>query len=309
LNVRRFRLFVLLLAFTACRKPEPGVHVDPALATFTPSNATALAQIDFDQLKKTALYQRHPSLWNVPGLNSTPEEIGLDPRRDISSMVVFLENNEPVVLFRGTFSRDSVERKLLARGGARSTYRDHSLLTHSGQAIFFPTRNSAAAGATPALRQMIDDTAASKGISDDLRARLRLLPSADQVWFALNGTIPAEHLTNRSDIGSILTSLAGYVNGAAGGVGIDDGIHLQVDMSCISEKGAQQVHDALRGMLGFARLSTRDNQKDMLRVYDAIQVTRDASMVHLHADLAPDLSDELLTRYLPGLQNRANRLR
>jgi hypothetical protein len=307
--MRRFPLLLLLLAFGACRKPEPGIHVDSALVAFVPSNTTAIAGIDFDQLKKTPLYQRHSSLSGVPGLNSLPDEIGLDPRRDIASMLVFLGSNQPVVLFRGTFSRDSVERKLLARGGVRSKYKDRSLVVHSGRAIFFPTRDSAATGATDALHQAIDDVSASGGLSDDLGARLRLLPAGDQVWFAMNGAIPADRITSRSDIGSLLTSLAGFVNGAAGGIEIDDGIHLQIDMSCISEKGAQQVHDALRGLLGFARLSVRDNQKDMLRVYDAIQVTRDGSMVHLHADLASDLSDALLTQYLPGLENRANRLR
>jgi hypothetical protein len=286
---------VLLTCGTGCHTFEPGIHVDSDLAALTPPTATAIAGVDFDGLKKSQLYQQHSSQLNLAALNSLPEQIGLDPRRDVSRLLVYFQNDRTVMLVRGSFSNETVTRKLLALGGTRSTYKGHALiLSNANEAIFFPAHDIAAAGSLQSLRLMIDETAARGGISEDLRSRLRLLPAADQVWFAMNGTIPTVQLTGRSDVGSMLTSLAGFVNGGAGGIGFDTGIHVQADLSCISQNGAQQVRDAFRGLIGFARLSTRDNQKDLLRVYDAIQVAQEGSTVHLHADLAADLSETLL---------------
>ncbi len=69
------------------------------------------------------------------------------------------------------------------------------------------------------------------------------------------------------------------------------------------EQGAQRVRDALRGGIGLARLTTKDNEADLLRLYDSIHVDQDHQLIHVRADLPPDLMDKLLAR-LPQLGNR-----
>ena len=71
---------------------------------------------------------------------------------------------------------------------------------------------------------------------------------------------------------SALGNIVAFVSGLTVGVHADSGLHLTAEFTCVSEPGAKRVDDALRGGIGLARLSTRDNDDQMLRIYDAIHV-------------------------------------
>jgi hypothetical protein len=273
------------------------------LATYVSSGAKAIAGINLEELKRSALYQKHSTLLDLSGLNAVAEEAGLDPRRDLASLLIFLDDdNQPEVLLRGSFSPDTVTGKLLARGARISTYKGRKLieaghLSKMVQAIFFPQNDVAAFGSIQVLHRTIDS--GRDGIPDDLEARLRVLPPHDQISFAMKGTIPTGQLTSRSDIGSMLTSLAGFVDGAAGGIGLDSGIHFKLELNCLSDNAAQQVRDAFHGVISFARLGIRDNQKELLPVFDAIHVTKQGRAVQVQMDATSELSEKLLAFYLP----------
>ena len=64
------------------------------------------------------------------------------------------------------------------------------------------------------------------------------------------------------------------------------------------------MHDALRGLIGLARLSTNDNEIDLLRLWDAVSINQDEKAVHIKADLPADLTEKLLT-HLPSLRGKA----
>lgn len=84
-------------------------------------------------------------------------------------------------------------------------------------------------------------------------------------------------------------------------MGFDSGSHFKAEISCTSAEGAQRVHDALRGLIGLARLSTNDSELDLLRMWDAISVDQDQQVIRIHADLPEDLTDKLLA-HLPSLR-------
>ncbi|MBV9405815.1 MAG: hypothetical protein JO211_10755, partial [Acidobacteriaceae bacterium] len=48
--------------------------------------------------------------------------------------------------------------------------------------------------------------------------------------------------------------------------------------------------------IGLARLTTKDNEQNLLKLYDSIDVTQDQQTVHVRADLSSDLTDELLEK-------------
>jgi hypothetical protein len=52
---------------------------------------------------------------------------------------------------------------------------------------------------------------------------------------------------------------------------------------------ARQIHDALRGLIGIGRLSTPDNQRELLRFFDAIQVSQEDRTVRVRASIPLDL--------------------
>jgi hypothetical protein len=79
---------------------------------------------------------------------------------------------------------------------------------------------------------------------------------------------------------------------------------VQADIFCVSNEGAQRVHDALRGVLGLSRLSTNESRLDLLRLWDAIHIDQDQQVVHVRMELAPDLADKLLAE-LPRFAGRA----
>ena len=54
------------------------------------------------------------------------------------------------------------------------------------------------------------------------------------------------------------------------------------------------THDMLRGMIGFARLRTPDNQPELLKLYDAINVTQQQTQTQVTADIPADQVDRFL---------------
>jgi hypothetical protein len=82
---------------------------------------------------------------------------------------------------------------------------------------------------------------------------------------------------------------------------------VQADIFCVSNEGAQRVHDALRGLIGLSRLSTNQSRLDMLRLWDAVHIDQDQQVVHVRVDLPADLADKLLAE-LPKLASRAERM-
>jgi hypothetical protein len=127
-----------------------------------------------------------------------------------------------------------------------------------------------------------------------LKARLDLIPNSDQIWIASSAGIPSDIGVMRSDVQSALSNVVNNIRSFSVGVGVDEGLHLHSDLGCDSEAGAKRVHDAFRGMIGMGRLMTRDDQRDMLKLYDAVQVDQDQATVRVHADLPREQADQLV---------------
>ena len=68
------------------------------------------------------------------------------------------------------------------------------------------------------------------------------------------------------------------------------------------------MNDALRGIIGLARLTTKTGDSDLLRLYDAIEVRTDGNAVKIDAKIAPDMVPSMVAllrgravRTMPGL--------
>jgi hypothetical protein len=303
--------FVFLLSCLAaifllgsCQKSASiGVKVDSRLASYVPPTSTLLAGVDVDSLTKSAFYKRHENQLNIPAVQDMGEQIGVDPRRDLSDILVAWSGRSPLILASGRFSADKVEPHLLSLGGKRSEYRSQTLFGTGDQVMFFPKNNVAIGGPEKDIRAVIDS--GSGGIPQPLLDRLRLVPASDQAWIVSQG-LPLDRFSMRSDVESALSNIVSYVSALNAGIGFDTGAHVQADVLCISPEDAKQVHDALRGVIGFARLSTKDDQLGLLKLYDAIQVSYDQQTVHIHADLSPRMADDLIGM-LSGMERRGER--
>ncbi len=303
-----FPLFLLagVIFGTGCnRRSSTGISVDSVFRPLIPPDTKALAGVDLEKIKRTALYERHQNELKFPILDASSERVGLDPRRDISDVVIAWNGKQPVFLVRGRFTPKDVEQKLRALGAQRTSYKAYTLIGGENDSVLFTKKGLAVAGSSDVLRSVIDlQNSGGGGIPKELEQRIRTLPKSDQIWAASRGGLAFAEMPMRSDIGSALSNITSYVSGTTLGIGLDTGVHLQADISCVSDQGAQRVRDALRGGIGLARLTTKDNEQDLLRMYDSIQVDQDQQTVHIRADLPGDLTDKLLA-YLPQLRSRA----
>jgi hypothetical protein len=290
--------FALLTVLLSCRRDtSPGIKINAALDSFVPQDATVLAGIDVDKIKAAPLYRKHQDLLDLPALKDSSQRLGLDLKRDLSAALIVWQENEPVTIATGRFSSSAVQPHLLSLGAQKADYKKQSVLTFGQGSLFFPRSDLVVAGPTPALHTLIDR--GRGGTPEALKARLALLSSADQAWMVSTGGLPLGQVPLSGNAASALSNLVRFVAAVSLGIGVDSGAHLQADLTCISPDGAKQVHDALRGGIGLARLTTRDDQLDLLHLYDAIHVDQENEAVHVRADLNSELVDKLLT-YLPA---------
>lgn len=302
-------LLAVLLAATGCgKRTATGVSVNSAFRPLIRPDTKALASVEVDKLKASDFYQRHRNQLNFPLLDAMSERIGLDPRRDISEIVVAWNGKDAVAIARGGFNLGALESKLPALGTRPVRYKSYTIFGNDRDALTFLKHGVALAGSAGTVRSEIDlQNNGGGGVPEELQPRLAMIPRGDQIWAVSRGGLTLAEVPLRSDIESALSNIVGYVDATSLGIGFDAGTHLQAEILCISNEGAQRVRDALRGGIGLARLTTNDNNPGLLQLYDAIQVSQDQQTIHLRADISGDLTDKLLA-YLPQIRNRADQM-
>lgn len=299
-----------VLLLDACGSHQgAGVSLDRPIRRMISPDTKALGAIDLAALKETAFYKREST--RLDGLmNAAPERIGLDPRRDLSQLVAAWDGKKVLIIAKGRFSPNELERKLAAAGAHETPYRKYKLLGDVNNSVVFLNSDLALAGALEVVEPAIDAYEDGRGeIPQTLEDRMDKVPKGDQLWLVSAGGLPFVEMRMRSDLESALSNIVDYVNGSLAGVRVDSGLHLQAEISCVSDEGAKRVHDALRGLIGFGRLSTKDDEQDLLRAYDGIHVDQNHSVVDIKADLSGDLADALLNRLSGAAPRRAAMLR
>jgi hypothetical protein len=305
----RYFLPVLVAGFFALgacgKRTSTGVSVSSVFRPLIPPDTEALAAFDVDEFKNSDFYKRHQSELNFPLLDAMSERIGLDPRRDISYLLLAWNGKQPIAMARGQFKLQTLGPKLVSAGMRRDQYKGVTFFGDARGAVAFEKQNVAIGGTLGVVRAEIDLVNGAGGsVPKELQPRLAAIPAGDQMWAVSRDGLAFAEAPTRSDINSALSNIAAYVSGASLGIAFDAGTHVSADIVCVSDQGAQRVRDALRGGIGLARLTTKDNESDLLRAYDAIQVSQDQQTIRVRADFSAELTDKLLA-YLPALRSRA----
>ena len=290
----------------SCTRPAAtGVSVPSAFRALIPPDTKAVAAADLEKFKASAFYRRHRGELNVPLLDALSERIGLDPRRDLSDVLIAWNGKQPVALARGRFNAAALEPRLASLGMRRIRYKSYTLFGDDRDAIAFGKHDIVIAGSSATVRSELDlGTSRAGGVPDELQPLLAAIPKRDQFWVVNRGQLPIAEMHLSSDIDSALSNIVDDIGAATLGVGFDDGTHLAAQFICVSDDSAKRVRDALRGGIGLARLTTRDNELDMLRLWDSINVSQDGQTIRVNADLSASLTDKLLGN-LRDLRTRA----
>ncbi|MBV8551394.1 MAG: hypothetical protein JOY54_08845 [Acidobacteriaceae bacterium] len=284
---------------TGCSRQRPtGVYVDSSFRPFLPANAIALSEINVEALKQTPFYKRNQSTFEQYGLNAMAEQVGIDPRRDVSKLLIVWNGKEPLVIAKGAFPARTIDAKLIQLGAQRTSYQNYTLfgyLAHSANAsVAFVDDKLAVAGPMAAVHTALDTDANGTGrVPEILEAEFSKLPKEAEVWEVSSGPLLA-NVPLRQDLESALSNIANFVSKTRAGVTVGSGVRFDAEITCISDEGAQRVKDALRGSIGLARLATNNNNLDLLSLWDSVKVAQNGQTVDVTADLSAELADKLL---------------
>ncbi len=284
-------LICAVLLASCHRAPAGGVFIDPAFGPLIPPDTQMLAGLRLEKLRATPLYQKYASRLNLSALADFKARTGLDPQKDVWEMLLATTPNDALVMVRGRFTVGELEPKLDPLGNHRTSYKGYTLIGDDRYAVVFMNPGVAVAGPAASLRSLLDrrDHPSTK-LPAALATRIASLPSDDQLWLVDDGGLPpVSLLTQREDVESLASNLMNYISGATMGIHVDDGIRYSGTLDCVSADGVKRVRDALKGMIGLARLTTKSGQTDMLRLYDAIEVTQADQAVKIEMRVPPDL--------------------
>jgi hypothetical protein len=290
-----------LLALAACQpKQSASLHISSSLENLVPADTVVVLGINLAALRDTPTYQKLITRVPLPQLDEFQKQTGLDPRKDLSEALVCSNGKAPLLLVGGKFNISDLEGRFKSKGVSPTDYKGHSLFGNERGVVYFLDASTAAAGTPDEVHALIDQAAAKNGgLPAGLRELLRTLPAGDQIYAALTGGL--EHLNlplpREGNLGNVLQSLRS-VQSASLGLNLSQGIDGVAHVNCTTERDAKFIHDMLRGLVGFGRLNTPDNQPEMLRLYDAIQVTQEQQQAKVTANVPQDLADRFLDIWL-----------
>jgi len=298
---RRLAVLLACLALASCQpKQSASLHINPALEALVPADSVVVLGLDLAALRDTPIYQKLITRVPLPQLEEFQKQTGLDPRKDLSEALLCSNGKTTLLLVRGKFRVSDLEARVKSRGMTVSSYKGHAFLGDERASVTLLNDSTAAAGSPRELQALIDQAGSGHGgLPPELRDQLRTLPAGDQIYAALTGGIEHLHLPlpRGSNLGNALDALRS-VDTANLGLNLSHGLDAVVVVNCNTERDAKFIHDLVRGLVGFGRLNTPDNQPEMLKLYDAIQVTQQQQQATATANVPQELADRFLDLWL-----------
>ena len=286
----------LCLALAGCQaKKSASLHIDPNLESLVPDDTVAVVGANLDAVRGAAVYQKLQARLPLAPLEEFSRRTGLDPRKDLSQALFCWDGKHGLLLARGKFRTADLEAHLKSNGAAQFDYKSAHLFGNERSAVVFLDDSTAAAGPAAQLRALIDRGASGHGLPPPLADLLRALPGNDQIYAALIGGLQGLELSapNAGILGN-LSQVLQAVDTAALGLDLNPGLDVILRVNSKTERDAKFVHDMVRGLVGFGRLNAPENQPELLKLYDAIQVTQQQTLTVIKADVPADQVDRVL---------------
>lgn len=315
----RLTLAFALILTAACNQTKTSVVVDPALLVLVPRDTVLVAGIRIDKLRGTAFYKQYIEPNQPAELARFIEETGVDPAKQLNEILLCSNGKakESVLLLRGKFSQaplaviggDRPELRLIQKGWQEETVAGLAVATRDNIMAAFINGGVAVTGPRDAVTHLLENRGKNIGPSPDLQARIAAIPYRHQIWAATTGSLLQQLQLPDSRGGTIniggLSEALQRSHGMQAGVDLSNGLFFDAHADLANPTDSKQIHDALRAVLGLARLQTPTDQPELLRLYNAVKVSQDSSALLLQANLSKDQLDQaakLIGRYT----NRAN---
>lgn len=281
--MRRCLLIAVAVLAGCSRNPQAeGVFLDPALATLIPADTTLMAGARVDLLAKTRIFQDR--LAELQPVQEFERRTNVNPRKDLWQLLIVSNGRRGFLLGRGKFADELMAPDLSRPGVQRFSYKGLILFGDEREALLFINSSTAAIGETAVLRSLVDQRPAMTGPPARITALMKEIPREAHFWGIYAG-------------GPVDLPLTGNLANVNKALGMVDRGEFYFDLSS-GVKGvvtadsaqAQQLQDALNGLIGLAKMAAPKNQA----LFDAIRVSRADRRVSAAVDAPPELLDLFL---------------
>ena len=281
--MRRCWLIAAAMLAGCSRNPQAeGVFLDPALATLIPADTTLMVGTRIDLLAKTRIFQEQ--LAKIQAVQEFERRTNVNPRKDLWQLLFVSNGRVGFLLGRGKFADELMAPDLSRPGVQRFSYKGSILFGDEREALLFINSSTAAIGETAVLRSLVDQRPAITGPPARIAALMKAIPREAHFWGVYAGgpvDLPLTgNLANVNKMLGMVDSGDSYFdlgNGAKGAVTAESG-------------QAQQLQDALNGLIGQANLAAGKNQA----LFEGIRVSSENRRVTVAADAPPELLDLFL---------------
>jgi hypothetical protein len=145
------------------------------------------------------------------------------------------------------------------------------------------------------LRRIIDNKDnASEKPPQRLLDLVASLPGSAHIWAVTTSGASILPKVPGEELGSNLLKVAASLGEGWMWVDLSNGIDMEAEGAYPDDAAARQIHDALRGFLGMARLRTPNEQPDLLRVYDQVSIKMKGRTVIIGFHAPFDLADRTI---------------
>lgn len=253
-----------------------------------PESTTSLAGVRLTQLLKTELYERTLAARVSSQLNGFTEATGIDPRKDISEFAVAMSGGNPLLLVEGRFDTAAIEKRLSERG-AKAAEANGVKLWSTGQAtLAFASRNAAVIGPDALVKSALS----SKGLPPALRALLPEVATGAQVWAISTADFKNFRAPERSNLQN-LEKVIGGVDSLVASADLRFGLQFRATGFCATPEDATKLQTAIRGGMGFLRLSAPPDTQALVKALDSVIVKPEGKLLRFAIDLTPEQVDAL----------------
>lgn len=249
----------VFLSLTGCNwvgQIGGGSTVDSGLAAYLPGDAVTVACARLERLRPSRHYTRF--------LAKAPPEVR-QIEAQASEILVAMDGKGTLVLAQGKFDRAKL----------------------AGLPVEFLAHDMVAAG---------DESMRTRAKQKQGSALPAYAPKDAGFWAVTRG-LPPVKFPEKGAIANLgnIERLMEKVEIGTLGIELSDGIEVTATAECSDEKAGEQMQTVLRGFLGMGRLATRDNKRELLKVFDAVKVGRDKTRVLVTAAWPGELVDEAIS--------------
>ncbi len=272
-------LALVLVAFIAVKvlvKPsdDDPVKIDPALMVLVPPETQLLMGIRVKEITRTPVYSILRQKKILEPLEEFVARTGINPDKQLYEMLVTFDGQESLVLARAKFNEEAaLEPDIKGPGMQRFEHGGRMFIGNEQFAIAFVNASTGMLGTTAYLRKIVDRLNAGElGMPAYFEEQQRHITRANYVWMVTRGLTPEmrAYLPAQGNAANLLRLLDG-LRGSRVAVDLRNDIVFRAHADMDSPAAAEQLASALKGLAGLARLTTSNENLDLLKVYDSLE--------------------------------------